>query len=360
MEQDVTAFRPDGHPQPDFPRALGDGNIHDVHDADAADEQAYPGNRREDKRQQVRCARDHLDHFFLGADAERFRFAFPRTAFLENLENFLARLCRVAFPDGIGVDGPDVRRRVEAFHRRLVGREDYFVLVLPEIARAFRLERADDLERNVLVAERFSDGVRVRKKRRDDRLPDDADFCHAIRLVVEHDAFIDFVVPDFEIVGAYAREGDRFVLVSDNRLPGSGDDRGNAVDVTRLFAKGDNVRLFERLRGRTRVELDAAFSGNVRHDGYRVCTHRRDLLLDGLLGTFAHGDHRDDRCDTDDNSEHGKKCPHPVSEKSPERDFKQSNRTHAEASSSKVSGGGSARNASCAFWMFSFFVSRLI
>ena len=36
LPQDVVAAGADGHPQTDFPRSLGDGDEHDIHDAHAA------------------------------------------------------------------------------------------------------------------------------------------------------------------------------------------------------------------------------------------------------------------------------------------------------------------------------------
>jgi hypothetical protein len=49
--QDVAAARADGHAQPDLAGALGDRDQHDVHDADAADDQRDRGDAREQGRE---------------------------------------------------------------------------------------------------------------------------------------------------------------------------------------------------------------------------------------------------------------------------------------------------------------------
>ena len=50
LPQDVVRPGPDGHPQADFPRSLGDRNQHDVHDAHAAHRQR---DRRHDQQQRL-------------------------------------------------------------------------------------------------------------------------------------------------------------------------------------------------------------------------------------------------------------------------------------------------------------------
>ena len=47
--------RADGHADTDLAGALGHGNEHDVHDADAADEQAYPGHGTQQRGHHLRA-----------------------------------------------------------------------------------------------------------------------------------------------------------------------------------------------------------------------------------------------------------------------------------------------------------------
>ena len=44
------AFRANGFADSDLPRSLGDGNQHDIHDADSAHEQRYADNAAHDQR----------------------------------------------------------------------------------------------------------------------------------------------------------------------------------------------------------------------------------------------------------------------------------------------------------------------
>ena len=57
------AARADRHAQADFADALGHRHQHDVHDADAADDQRDAGDRAEQQRHQPRRLRARGDHF---------------------------------------------------------------------------------------------------------------------------------------------------------------------------------------------------------------------------------------------------------------------------------------------------------
>ncbi len=50
LQQHVAAAGADGQAQADLARPLGDRHQHDVHDADAADEQRHAGDAREQRR----------------------------------------------------------------------------------------------------------------------------------------------------------------------------------------------------------------------------------------------------------------------------------------------------------------------
>ena len=170
---------------------------------------------------------------------------------------------------------------------------------MSEVAGAFRLEGADDFQRNALVADRLADGVLACEEVSHDGLPDDADFCHAVCFVIEHDAFCDFVIADLEVVRRNARKRGGRVVVPDDGLTADRDHRRDSVDVGRLFTQFDDVFFFEHFG---RFRLHAAAPTLVRHDGDGVCAHRGHLFLDGLFRTFAHGDHGDDGGDTDDDA----------------------------------------------------------
>ena len=152
-------------------------------------------------------------------DAEGVRRPRPAAAFLQDAHDFFGRFFGIAFTYRVRVNLADVRRRREPLHHGLVRREYDVVLVLPEVAGTLRLQDADDLERDALVADRLSDGVDVGEEVCDDRLPDDADFGHAVGIVVEHHAVCDFVIADLEVVGRYAGKRRGGVVVADNRLP---------------------------------------------------------------------------------------------------------------------------------------------
>ena len=68
--------RADRHAQPDLARALGDRHQHDVHDADAADQQRDRGDRREQQRHDAARLLLRLQH--LGQVAQREVVVLPR------------------------------------------------------------------------------------------------------------------------------------------------------------------------------------------------------------------------------------------------------------------------------------------
>ncbi len=75
LQEDVLAARADGEPQADLAGALGDRDQHDVHDADAADEQRHAGDRRQQRRHRPRGFGADAGDLFLRADHEVVRLA---------------------------------------------------------------------------------------------------------------------------------------------------------------------------------------------------------------------------------------------------------------------------------------------
>ena len=89
LGEDVPPARPDGHPEADLAGPLGHRHQHDVHDADAADQERDGRDRRQQHRHDA--GRFLLGREHLGEDAD-----------LEVV--VLARLQPVALPQ----DGPDL------------------------------------------------------------------------------------------------------------------------------------------------------------------------------------------------------------------------------------------------------------
>ena len=196
---------------------------------------------------------------------------------------------------------------------------------MPKIAGALRLQGANDLQWNILVTDCLADGVAFGEQVLHDGLADNADFCHAVGGVIEYHAVFDFVVADFEVIGRNTGKRRGGVVVADNGLPVHGHHRGYTVDVGCVFADGDNIGFFERFGG---FHLHAAAPVAVGHDDDGVRAHRGHLFLDGNTGTFAHGDHGNHGCDTDDDAEHREEGAHAVTEEGAESDFDKGNGGH--------------------------------
>ena len=244
--------------------------------------------------------------------AERVGGFCPAAAFLQDSHDFFSRLFGIAFADRVRENLADIRSRREALHHRLVRRENDVVVILSEIAGAFRLQCADDLQGNVPVADGLADGIAFGEQVLDDGLPDDADLGHAVRNIVEHYAVLDFVITNLQVVCGNSAQGRGGVVVADNRLPAYGHHRRDSVNVGGVFADGDDVRFFEEFAGRFLLHTAAAVA--VRHDDNGVRTHRGHLFLDGDAGTFAHGDHSNHSRNTDHDAKHRKESAHAVTE----------------------------------------------
>ena len=224
----------------------------------------------------------------------------------------------------------DVCRSAEAFHHGLVGRKDDVVLVLAEIAGAFQFERPDDFEGDAFVAYGLADGIPFGEQVLDDALAYNADFCHAVGFIVEHDAVFDFVVADDEVVGGDAAQLRGGVVVSDDGLARDGNHGGDGVDICRLFAEFQDVFFFEGFGG---FHLHASAPVAVRHDDDGVRAHGGHLVLDTFFGAFAHGDHGDDGGNAYHDAEHREEGAHAVPEQCLQSDFYEGGYAHGEGAS---------------------------
>ena len=70
LEQDMPSLGTDRHSQTNFPRALGDRNVHDIHDSDATDKQGDTADTSQKNSQHLGCHRQHLAHLFKGTNRE--------------------------------------------------------------------------------------------------------------------------------------------------------------------------------------------------------------------------------------------------------------------------------------------------
>ena len=70
LQEDVASMRADGHAHADLARAFGHAHEHDVHDADAPDDERNAGDRAEQAGHDFGCGGRGFGDFLLVADGE--------------------------------------------------------------------------------------------------------------------------------------------------------------------------------------------------------------------------------------------------------------------------------------------------
>src|SRR5262249_9362384 len=91
----------------------------------------------------------------------------------------------------------------------------------------------------------------------------------------------------------------------------------------------DHLQVFPGERGGgAAAAARAARRARARQDDEQVGAHRRELVLDHLLGALADGHHRDDGADADDDAERREEAPDLVAEDGDRRDAQGEERVH--------------------------------
>src|ERR1041385_3092719 len=298
LRADVDAARADGAADADLARPLHHRGQHDVHDADAADEERDPGDRAHDDvedrlrlpplRQQrlgdhdlvvVRAAVQPVEQ---RADQLRRR---PRRHAVLHLHHEL-------------VDRRVERVAVELPHRRRHRKPDLLV-------RAVALEDADDFQPDVVDLDLPADGGTVAEEIAADGRPDDADL-RVIGLVapVEEAPLGDRHVGDRGVVGGKAEDfALRLAAGRENFVSLDLDARQHALDVRHGLGDGLAVaqRDAERLLAQLLPVLRLHF---LRLDDDVLQAEAADRFERFLLAARADRQHGDHGADAEDHAEH--------------------------------------------------------
>ncbi len=312
MGEDVPSFGADGHAESDFPGAFGDGDVHDVHDADAADEEGDACNAGEEHRHHVGRGVHHAAEFLLRSDVEV--VGITGTEFVvaaEQSRDFLFRFFGLFLAQGGAVDALEVGDGEHPFLDGGVGGEDEVVLVHAHGVVAFGGQYAHDLERDFPEPYHLSDGVfAIGEKVVHDGFSDHAYFGGVKDVFFgEHFPFADRVFADVQIVGVHPVDGGGVVVCPEYRLPAAVDGGGASGDVTGFADDGVVVLQFEAFHfRRIQAHSAAAVGTGVYHD--HVGAHFGNLCPYAPFGTLPDGEHGDDGCHSDDNAEHGEESPH--------------------------------------------------
>src|SRR3989454_5886899 len=177
-----------GEPDADLARSFGHADQHDVHHANAADQERHGSDTGQHQSERVTGFFLCLEGILGTANVEVLHFAG------ENVMAF-AQKQRDAIPgraNCFGRDGcaHDVVEPVNPFHfflRRAVGNEDEVVLIVACCGVAFRGENANHSEREVADADRFSEGILIGEQVTNNGLAQQRDVCRRIDLVLRKD-----------------------------------------------------------------------------------------------------------------------------------------------------------------------------
>src|ERR1039457_4476779 len=296
----------------DLPRSFGDRYQHDVHDADAAYEQADGGNRAE------QCGQD-LHRRSQGGE-ELLRVHHREVVFLAGLDatalahkgnNFILDELRVGIAANPNLDGGDL---AIARDHALVGMQRHqheVILIHSHSTLAFGREQPDDLARYGLQSDACADRILIGKKLLANILTNDADGRAGSDLRVRKlAAGLNGPIANIEVGVVDAVDGRRPVRVRVDGLHGFGGCWRHGAHARDIAVDRLHVGLFEELCfGAKSTRRSTLLAG---HQGKDVLPQGVNLRGNACGGSVANRDHRDDRGDTDDDTQHGQYRTHDI------------------------------------------------
>ena len=177
LQEDGTALGADGHADTDFPCSFGDADQHDVHDADATDEEGHTGDGAEHEGDDAGDTGDFFCDFLLVEDVEVIWVSGGSAVALaqERADLRLGRFHAVGAGD-FDVEQLDGFLTGQAFHDGGIREDESVVLVVAAETRSLAAELAGDDERDVVNANGLADGIDGTKEFVGGFAADDGDF----------------------------------------------------------------------------------------------------------------------------------------------------------------------------------------
>ena len=301
--------RADGEADADFARALGYGHQHDVHDADAADQQADGGDRAEQGGHGADGAGEGFGDFLGVQHIEVVVLVVRQFAPLAHQQFDLAAhlFGRRAVLHG-DQDGADFLFAGQPPLHGAQWHDHGVVLVAPHRALSLGGEHADHFARELFDAQGFADrAVRVEQFTAHGGTDDAHGLAGAFFAGAEEAACGQFPVAGGEIIGGAAGDGGGPVAAADHHhhaLAG-----GRRDGVQRADLDFYRFRIFGLERGRAGEAVGHALAG-TQHQ--QVAAEAADLVRHGLRRAVAQRDHGDHGADADDDAEHGEERAHQV------------------------------------------------
>src|ERR1035437_6062029 len=314
LRQHIRPSRADRHADSDFTRTFGDGHEHDVHDADAADDQRYRRDRREQAGHHRRGGRRGSRNFRLVAHGEVVRGIAELVHVAHDVRDLGLSRRDVARRKGADENLPEPDIATQPVLRGGVWHEDHIVLIGAGGVLALHGKDGTDDERHVpdldLCADRIHAGKEIFRHRRAQQ----RDLARRLDVgVVENVARRHRPIPNGEVIRRDAVDG---------RAPIA---RGSDHDGPRLDHRRDRrerraVELELYCIGRRQtVECagtlaDAALRRRTGRDHDEIGAEAGDRRCDLRLRAVADSDHHDYRADADHDAEHREQRAHLVLE----------------------------------------------
>ena len=202
MDEDVVAFGADGFANADLARALGDGDEHDIHHADAADDEADRGYREHQDEDQAADFLPEFEEIVGREDGEVVGLVVGEAAFTaEEFANFVDGLRNVVGVSGFGEDNVVFFVWIELAERGdgHVGGVVFGIGAAGD-ALALLLESADDGEKLAVNRDFLADGGsgRAGEECAHGVVAEEDDGSAMVGVgFVEEAALLDFQVEDF-------------------------------------------------------------------------------------------------------------------------------------------------------------------
>ncbi len=303
LSEDVGGFCADGFADADLSGAFNDGDEHDVHHADAADEEGDARN----------AAEEHGHHGADGgAGAENFRhvadievivgIGSEAMAVAEEEGDFGLQGVELGFVFGTEVDLGEVIDAEDLHHGGGVGDDDLVIGVEPSLI-TFGLQDANDAVVDAFDFDGFSDGVGeiVAEEILGGGGSDDGDAGGFVAVLIGEDAAtLNLEFSDGKVGGRGTEETGAGIFIAAFGLNASADDGGDAG----VFVQGDHghgVGDSEVLLAAGDDAVGAALTGGDHDD---IGAEGGELVVDHFLCAGGEGERGNDGPDADDDAQH--------------------------------------------------------
>ena len=216
----------------------------------------------------------------------------------------LGRFDLLAVAD-LHVDVAQVRAANHALHRARVRHDHDVILVYTLSAQSLGREDTEDREWHVFNSQNLANGIFVTVDLCRSRAADHANFVRAAHVLWRKwRAVCQRPLPNIKIICRLAVNAGKPVLVSCSHLRGRNNFRTHSDDAGHFAPNRFGVFNFESTRAAP-ASANPARGGAAGKNEDHILSEAGDLRLDLRFRAVADSNHRDDRADTDDNSERG-------------------------------------------------------